>query len=367
MIATPLQRHYTLDHALALAQESLQYLNMTVSFQKMGAIHSLPSYLCQLQDHEQQLTFRGAGSGMAQEAKIKAIYEALEESILYRAAQNKPQLTLHKLHSPDENMLIPIAQIFPHSPGKNTKLANSTGIAIGASWLEALLHGINDWIERDAYGLFLLNTFIKTTPAHCVAKSSLPATLDIYIKQIEQAYNEELLILDITTDFGAPAFFVTFTRQPVPVQPSGLGASLCKQEALQQALFEALQARDRYNANTVVARLNTLAHYESYPLLKKIFQCDLLQLRNNGRLLATDWTDIKTTVATPDLQHQLNCVSKLLEQRCCSIYYDILFQADNGLALVYVLVKGAETFGMMREGMFIPIKQRGMEMLNVAA
>jgi hypothetical protein len=46
------------------------------------------------------------------------------------------------------------------------------------------------------------------------------------------------------------------------------------------------------------------------------------------------------------------------------VYYNTLFQETNGLTLVYVLLVGAETFGMMREGIFIPIKKRGMELLT---
>jgi ribosomal protein S12 methylthiotransferase accessory factor len=411
----PRQRDYTLDHALVLANASFKELNMNFTLQEIGKAGELSSYLCKVNNHNLQLTFRGAGSGLNQEAKVKAIYEALEDSLLYQILtsgddqlvymlstlsspstqflqENElfplllkqedflkntyPWLTLKKLNAEADVIYYPLSLLFPHTSHREeynqyvnqdaiAKLANSTGIAMGATEQEALIHGINDWIERDAYGLFLLCTIMKKSkPARCILKQTLPDNIKKDIEAIESTYADELMIIDITSDFDIPVFFVSFTKQMVPVQPSGLGASLSKIDALQQALFEALQARDRYNSNTVAARQKTILHYQAYPVLLRAFLCDLVQLREEGGTYDIAWNAVTTHPVDVDLHKQMNLIMAKIKSRGCDMYYNYLFKTANGLTLAYVLLVGVETFGMMREGIFHPIKKRGLEMLQ---
>jgi ribosomal protein S12 methylthiotransferase accessory factor len=410
----PRQREYTLDHALAFASENLKKLNMDFTLQQIGMSGELSTYLCLLNNHKMQLTFRGAGSGSTQEAKVKAIYEAMEDSLLYQSLSHcddervrmfstlsspstlllqenellpailkqedylknsYPWLKLKKLYAQDDVIYYPLSLLFSHAShfedynkyvnqANISQIANSTGIAMGATEAEALIHGINDWIERDAYGLFLLKTIMKRNEsARCIIKQTLPDHLIKDIQVIESTHDDELMIIDITSDLGIPAFFVSFTKQKVPVQPSGLGASLCKIDALQQALFEALQARDRYNDNTVSARHKTIKHYQAYPALLRAFQCDLIQLRDAGYIIDTNWNDVITHPMDKDLNKQINFIAHQIKSLGVNVYYNTLFQDPNGLTLIYVLLIGVETFGMMREGIFTPIKTRGLEKL----
>jgi ribosomal protein S12 methylthiotransferase accessory factor len=411
----PVQREFTLDHALVSANDCLLNLNMNMHFQIVGSAGKLYTYLCLINNHNIQLTFRGAGSGLSQEAKVKAVYEAMEDSLVYQTLgqinnqhikmfstltspstdfldQNEllpeilkssdfllnsyPWLKLQNLNSINDSIYYPLGLLFPHAShfeyynkyinqAAISHIANSTGIAMGASEVEALIHGINDWIERDAYGLFLLNTIIKKVkPARRVVKNTLPDNLQKHIQVIENINNDELVIIDMTSDLDIPSFLVSFTKQPVPVQPSGLGASLCKIDALQQALFEALQSRDRYNDNTIISRHKTIQHYQTYPILLQAFKIDLLQLINEGCFIDIHWHESVTQKTDPDLANQLKLIIKMITARRMNIFYNVLFKDVNGVALVYVLLAGAETFGMMREGLFIPIKKRGLEQLT---
>jgi hypothetical protein len=62
------QRNYTFDQALVLVNESLKKLNMNFSLQKIAVADDLCTYLCLMNNHEMKLTFRGAGSGLIEEA-----------------------------------------------------------------------------------------------------------------------------------------------------------------------------------------------------------------------------------------------------------------------------------------------------------
>lgn len=410
----PVQREFTLDHALVLINASSHQLNTNFSLKTVDKAGELSTYLCLMNNPKMQLTFRGAGSGLAQEAKVKAIYEAMEDNLLYQTLsqsdnptiemfstlsspsstfleQNEllpkvlkqeiflknsyPWLKLKKMTALDDSIYYPLGLLFPHTDhfedynkyvnqSSITQIANSTGIAMGASENEALIHGINDWIERDAYGLFLLNTIIKKAkPARVLIKQTLPNNIRNHIELIENTYNDELMLIDITSNINIPSIFVSFTKQGVPVQPSGLGASLCKDDALQQALFEALQARDRYNDNTVLARNKTIQHYQKHPLLLKAFKVDLMELRNAGHTIDINWDEVITHQVDPDLTNQLHVMMEMIRIKKIDAFYNVLFKDVNGLTLIYMLLVGVETFGMIREGLFIPIKKRGLGMI----
>lgn len=60
-----------------------------------------------------------------------------------------------------------------------SELSDNTGLAIGATPDEAIIHGINQWVERDAYSLFLLKTVINKNPipARLLSKETLPENL----------------------------------------------------------------------------------------------------------------------------------------------------------------------------------------------
>lgn len=224
---------------------------------------------------------------------------------------------------------------------------------------------MNDWIERDAYGLFLAESIISTRkPARQIIKQTLPDVIKQDIEILEKHHNDELMIIDITTNLSIPAFLVSFTKQRVPVQPSGLGASLCKISALKQALYEAVQACDRYNQNTIESRNNTIRYYQDYPILLQAFRCDLQRLKHDSLVLDSPWENVTTHVVHPKLNQQVEIMHELMISRGCKLYYANLFHELTGLTLSYVLMVGAETFGMMREGVFTTIKKRGLEILK---
>lgn len=406
----PEQRFYTLDEALTIIASCISHLNMDFSWQQLGCIDTLPTYLCLINHHQQRLSFRGAGSGSFKEARVKAIYEAVEDCLFYQTLCQHhadylfmfstkttpslgfmqehellpqrlkqpdylknpyPWLKLQKLHTP-KLIYYPLSLLFPQTgqfshynkhvnQSPLTPLANTTGLAMGATATESLLHGINDWIERDAYGIFLLHTLLKRKqPIRCINKESLPDTIKQDITLIETTYADELILVDISTNLNIPAFLVSFSRQPVPVQPSGLGAALSKTQALKQALFEALQARDRYNENTVAARYKTIQHYKNYPLLQQAYIGNLTVLLDDKPIIK-DWKDLPNPVVHSNLDDQLTQLAQLLENKGCDIYHQTLFKNDLGLTLSYVLLTGVETFGMIREGLFLPVKKRGVE------
>jgi len=86
-------------------------------------------------------------------------------------------------------------QPFPHDELDYTSLSEmptNNGTAIGATFEEAMLHAINELVERDAISCFLLSTFCKEVPSRTklVQKGTLPDRISQIINKIE---GQELL------------------------------------------------------------------------------------------------------------------------------------------------------------------------------
>lgn len=416
--SNPTDRFFSLDTALAIAQDEANKnqieFEFTIVTQVICPTLDINTIVCQIKSHKNQLRFTGGGSGNLRQAQIKSLYEALEETLTYQSlnkennpiiqffsSSNSPSMKFLKQHellpsfllqekcvnkeipwlqlksskSTDADAFYPLGLVYPYThkipqfnkiieENKLTEISNGTGIAIGANQQEAIIHGIYEWIERDCYSIFLLNTLIKKSKkAIFVTKHTLPIHIRNIITAIEKKYNDEIIIVDICSDLAIPSFLVSFTRQPVMVQPSGLGASLCKDAALEQALLEALQARDRYNQNTVQVREESIKHYQNYPLLAKSIKCDLTEIQRKNQFTNVSWSEVSTRDVSLNIEDPLIHIQNLLNIKNHDIYYSILHESDNGLTLAYVLVTGMETFSLIREGIFVPLKKRGREVL----
>lgn len=413
MKSTLIHRQYQLEQALQLGMETAARLNIGLEIATVNETGDLITLLCHAHSQRQQIAFRGAGTGKSDHAKIRAVMEALEDCLLHQSlselthpaihfftAENIPldSITTHhellptflqnveyrtakfpwlKLRSQNnESLYYPVGLFFPHAAHNQKynqtisheqicQFANTTGLALGLSIEEATLHGINDWIERDAYGLFLLHTLLKKKhPIRLIDKKTLPEAIYREIEIIEKTHGDELFVIDITSNLDIPAFLVSFSKQAVPVQPSGLGASLDKQTALLHALHEALQARDRYNVNTIKSRRETLSQFHEQPLLLTAFKCDLQAHINQQSVKLIAWDQVITLKIPASLDAQIQLINQHLAKHYLTFYSQTLWIEKNGLTLTYVLIPGLETFGTIREGIYSPIKQRGREYLH---
>ena len=419
MTIIPEQRIYSYEDALSIAIDEAKMNNIDLKFRLMGGIKKtnkeLYTFTCGANDNSRQMSFVGGGSGCFIQANVKAAYEALEDTLthgvfasakhelIYTFSTNSspstpylqkcgllpkivfqeeyldrgyPWLKLYDLTNKENELYYPLSLIYPYTtkiPQFNAEidqsdlieLSNETSISIGASYEEAMIHSINEWIERDAYSLFLLQTIIKqqSIPAKVVLHNSLPEDLLEIVAMIETNFNEELIIVDITSDINIPAFLVSFSRQNSIVQPAGFAASLSKHAALQQALLEALQYKDRYNSDAHEFRQAALRHYQERPLLVKAMQCDLLDVVRNGKYIDCSWCEI-ATYPSGTLSEQLKAMVMLLQARGFNLFYNKLYQGDSGVALVYTMITGLETFFLIKDGKFLPLKHRGKSILT---
>jgi ribosomal protein S12 methylthiotransferase accessory factor len=144
--------------------------------------------------------------------------------------------------------LVPASQVFmPYQPAfleQGEKLVGpviSTGLACARSYEEALVKGICEVIERDAFMI----TWMNCLPRDRVDFCAHPA-LDRLYRQHLQRGGLRYVLLDMTSDLPVPAYLcllIDEQRSPVMVCAGG-AAALDPLAAASKALLEAVQTRE---------------------------------------------------------------------------------------------------------------------------
>ncbi len=381
--------------------------NLTVNLIRFDCEY--PIYKCYLTDNINQHVYIGGGGGLGAESKASAIFEAAQHYFSTHATQiNKrtihfssiakmPPLDYLLQHEflpknlmnfPDQELpwlqyesytdaqlihypLVLTEVRLQHLPELSAYMnfnwmSHDTGMAIGCDFLEASIHGINEWIEQDAYGLLLLKLFIKqpNEKIHLVNHTTIPENLYRIVKYIEQTFAEELLIVDMTSDINVPAFVVSFTKQKKKFQPIGMGASLSRAYALERAIFEALQSHILYNEKTKKSQLDIANALKKTPLLLSAAKCDLAALIANGEIIPIDFTHIADYAHIVDLSTQLNKLHELLSRQGFKAFYHCYYQVKNRISCLGIIIPGLDQFFLVRGGKLIMPKSRGLGVLQ---
>jgi ribosomal protein S12 methylthiotransferase accessory factor len=117
--------------------------------------------------------------------------------------------------------------------------ATSNGCAIGTSLLMAILNGSLELIERDA----VLIRWFNRLPSPRIPSAFLPKHIKHLLERVEENYQVEVLINDLTLDFKVPVISVLLRGKRPPYFTFGSGASFSVEEAIIKALQESLLKR----------------------------------------------------------------------------------------------------------------------------
>lgn len=243
--------------------------------------------------------------------------------------------------------------------------ATNSGCAIGATTAEALVHGLNEVIERDSLSLFLLLTVLgggKDPSVITVAPDDTDLTR--VLAAAEGAVGGSITLLDLTTDLGVPSVLaVAGTEGDEPHY--GAGSSLSPRIAVERAITEIVQTaclRDGVRTPWAggEAQVDGIGPGRSYlamaaeqdhraPAIRDRFarHPDLLRcatmrigdhLGGQSRVLPSD--------ATPrvPVQEQVQRLVGALRASGHDVGWTLLHRWESGTAVVHVHVPGLELF-----------------------
>jgi ribosomal protein S12 methylthiotransferase accessory factor len=186
--------------------------------------------------------------------------------------------------------------------------AGSNGVASGATLEDAILSGLYEVLERDAWTLsqFLLDNYGVLPQRSPLV--SLPERIESCVRKIEQA-SVKLHLFDIGNDYRVPVFNAILVDLSGNVAGTfgGYGAHLDAETAAIRAITEAAQARCCYinGARDDLFR-------RQFILMKRMDQAKLDQM----------FTDLPTTnplseyrsITFPDVKSELRYLLKLIKQ-----------------------------------------------------
>lgn len=400
------ERKHSYQTSLKIFEKEIAKLNFTYKIQTVG--HSPQTIRCWLFNSDKTIVDIGNGKGLGLQSELSAKYEALEHYLSTQGSGLIRQCIPSSLEEIEDKLsklnYRALPSYFVKGPNKLKKtpwisfqgflgssilvpyfLANTdyisnplpfddfdysalsdipsnNGTAIGTSFEEAMIHAINELIERDSISIFLLSTFGRKNPKKIkiINKNSLPPYLRELIAKIEDDYEEELLVVDITTDLQFPSFLTTFTKQAHLIQPMGFGTSLIASYAIERSILEALQVFHLYDEEQKSEDLMILNKFELWPKLQQCAQCNVLELMKNSH----ETSEFKESFINKDLHEMLDVIIRNLDCHGLHVFFAKHYQSESGVTCVKVIIPGIEQFHRVRLGSFAIPGERGIAILS---
>ena len=236
------------------------------------------------------------------------------------------------------------------------RYATNSGCAAGATRAEALVHALNEAIERDAWSVLLLRTFLAPgSPAPLViARDSLPPGLAELAGYAEQRVGKPVFLIDMTTDIGVPSVMAySVPEAGAPAHRFGCGASLSRRHAITRALNKILQCVATDEAFGI-PEMPLPEHLREYP---PFFACAVMDF--STALTRAHTVDFAETAAPADPEHHLEHLVEALTGRGYRPWVREMFRAENGVTVVSVIVTGLEKFMVVTSGNLVVPGPRG--------
>jgi ribosomal protein S12 methylthiotransferase accessory factor len=123
------------------------------------------------------------------------------------------------------------------------RYSTNSGVAIGATEEEAIIHGILEAIERDTLSRFLVSTFIfpEQSKIRVVKTSTMPEYMQRVFKDVSREVGGNVILVEMQSNLGVPVFLSSLTDSPFPIDVTGFGASLSRDHAALRSLYELVQ------------------------------------------------------------------------------------------------------------------------------
>lgn len=230
----------------------------------------------------------------------------------------------------------------------------NSGSAVGATVAEALLHALNEAIERDALSLLLVRAFLGGPGfrPRLIDPGTLPDGPARAYAVARGLTGSPVHLLDITSDLGVPtmlAYTLPTSRHP---HRRGSGTSLSPSHAAWRALTELVQTTlgERLPAGTHRGPAAPAAH----PGLRACSRFDLGRALREARMvpLSSD-----APAGTPG--DQVRTLVAALAARGFTAYGRTVHTLPSGVAAVHVFVPGLERFMLVTDGNLVIPGRRG--------
>lgn len=227
-------------------------------------------------------------------------------------------------------------------------LRQNNGIAIGMSKNEAVLHGLNEQIERFSKSSFFFRQLRQDSPdATIVPEWQLEQLFPDLYKKLIQLTNQQILVIHLKNAFNHPCFVAVCGVKGLRYPLIGSGASLSAFCALERALTELLQLQYLSQDISLFAeyliddeRMTKLAaHIDGYNELR------MFQLK-----LPVETVDLNTNNLS--VEEQVKYIIRCLDEHFVDVYFRDLYSSRiSTISAVQTLIPKFSYFYLIEDGL----------------
>jgi ribosomal protein S12 methylthiotransferase accessory factor len=234
----------------------------------------------------------------------------------------------------------------------------NSGSAVGLTPAEALLHALNEAIERDALSLFLVRAFLAGQPPRpaLIDQDTLPRDLARAHAMAEELTGSPVYLLDITSDLGVPTMLAYTAPTSGHGHRRGTGTSLSPGYAAWRSLTELLQTTLGEHLAPSRTDLTALA---AYPALHACGRFDLTDVLRRARVVP--FPQGPEVLGTP--AGQCRIVTARLRSRGLTAYSRTVGALSCGVTAVHVIVPLLERFMLVTDGNLVVPGNRGRQVV----
>jgi ribosomal protein S12 methylthiotransferase accessory factor len=243
--------------------------------------------------------------------------------------------------------------------------AADTGTASGTNLAEALIHGLNEVIERDATSLFYIDAFVRKAPyVRIIDPESMPVSLQTLLNRVATESGSTVYVFDITSNIQIPSACVATIDFVATLMPKGYGTSLNRKYAVERAALEVLQPIQIRNEKLEQDEQKTVESLAPWPLLQRAAIGDLRAAITAKSAVTVAFDSLPDITIAPSLDQQLTQIADYLNHAGFDAYFMKMYENDLGVTCVRLLVPSIESFYLVCTGKRVLPGPRGQERLT---
>jgi ribosomal protein S12 methylthiotransferase accessory factor len=239
------------------------------------------------------------------------------------------------------------------------RYCTNSGVAIGSTEEEAIIHGLLETIERDTFSKFLVSTFLSPErhKIRLVDITTLPDHVRHTLKSVSDEVQGRVMLVELRNDYGVPVFLSSLADSPFPIDVTGFGASLSREHAALRSLYELVQCfhvTTKFHPESVHSRdTQVLSNLSRHPLHLK---CAGLKLANHCRKYGFDRVDFSDT---PDphwaysVPEYLEKLLTILSKNDVGAFFTTIVSLPSGITVTHSFIDGQEHFFCVTEGALV--------------
>lgn len=242
--------------------------------------------------------------------------------------------------------------------GRLSEYSSNSGVAIGMSKCEAVVHGVLEAAERDAVSRFMIQAFIRRTPGSLrkIKVETLPSHLRELADDVAcEASAEEVSIYKIDNRFGFPTFVSWMGKEVAGLFLTGFGCSLDDDYAVERSLYELAQS---YLAFTSLHEKTGVEQrgariIQSLDRFRPLLKCAVFDLKGLEAEIDCHIVDYASGMQPPfrDLDSYRDAVTTLITRGGARAYTaDFEIPVSTSIAVSHSFISGSEPFATVMSG-----------------